>query len=253
MNRILRKLSRSLYYAFRTDHVRYKQLILPESRLRTGGKEFKSDDYLVQSAHQEARRLEKHFQLSAQSNVLDVGCGFGRLAIGLLDINSDANYVGVDVNPEAIDWCNRHISEEHKQFEFVHLDVRNARYNPDGTIIDKDFQLPFPDDHFNITYLYSVFSHMVQEDIEIYLQELGRVMMNDGYLFFTAFAESDVPVMTINPENYRGIQWKSELHCVRYNRDHLEKMLHAHGFQAYLFEYEQETDGQSGIYARFTK
>ena len=76
----------------------------------------------------------------------------------------------------------------------------------------------------------------------------GVHLNENGRLFFTAFAEKDVPDMTVNPANYRNIEWKSALHCVRYNVDSLQALLVQCGFQVDEFVYEQETNGQSAFY-----
>lgn len=244
----LTKSLRKLYYRFAPDHVWYENLPLPDKRLRTGGEEFQDDAYFLQSARHEAQRLVSHFSLTAEDNLLDVGCGFGRLAVGLLDTLPKLAYTGLDVNPVAIEWCQRHIETVHPSFQFVRLDVQNDRYNPEGQALDGRFRFPFSDNTFDIAYLYSVFSHMVQADVEIYLAELRRILNENGRLFFTAFAEKDVPDMTVNPANYRNIEWKSALHCVRYNVDSLQALLVQCGFQVDEFVYEQETNGQSAFY-----
>jgi len=49
------------------------------------------------------------------------------------------------------------------------IDVENTRYNPEGEKFSEKFKLPFDDHSFDIIYLYSVFSHMTDQDIIIYL------------------------------------------------------------------------------------
>lgn len=56
-----------------------------------------------------------------------------------------------------------------------------------------------------------------------------------------------MPDTTVNPLEYRA-DWRGELHCVRYNRAFFEGLLHAQGLAIQRLDYEQETDGQSGLY-----
>lgn len=247
------KLLKQLYYFFVLDYVLYDSLPLPEKHLRTGGKEFKQDDYYVRSARMEVRRLKKHFGLEDGFSLLDIGCGYGRLATGFLDASSDISYTGIDVNPSAIAWCQKHLESASDHFKFVHINAQNARYNPDGVAIDKDFQLPFEANQFDIAYLYSVFSHMVKDDIQVYLKELRRVLKDGGVVFFTAFVERNVPDMTINPKQYGAIQWKSELHCVRYSMNLIKSLLAENDMWIDEYEYGTETDGQSGFYVSIKK
>lgn len=239
---------RKIFYRFVPDHVWFENLPLPDKRLRTGGEEFQDNSYFVQSAREEVQRLIAHFDLTPEQKLLDVGCGFGRLAVGLLSTMPKLAYTGLDVNPMAIDWCQRHIEKVYPSFQFIRLDVQNERYNPNGQELDGRFRFPLDDNTIDVAYLYSVFSHMVQTDVEVYLNELHRLLNSNGRIFFTAFAEKDVPDMTINPANYRNIKWKSALHCVRYNAEFLENMLVKCGFQVDEFVYEQETNGQSAYY-----
>lgn len=238
----------NLFFLFANEYESFNGRILPNKSLRTGGEEFQDNEFFVQSAHSEAEKLITHLGLNSSSRLLDIGCGYARLAIGLLDMIGTLSYVGIDVNPKAISWSQKYIGKTNPDYKFVHLNIKNARYNPSGGKLTEHFRFPFEANEFDILYLYSVFSHMVQEDIEFYLKELNRVMAVDGYMYFTAFVEDDVPDMMINPEDYLGGNWQSELHCVRYNLGFFNSLLTENGFKVDKFEYAQETNGQSGFY-----
>jgi SAM-dependent methyltransferase len=244
----LAKIWQQLHHFINSDHVLFETYTLPVKRLRTGGTEFQDNAYLLQSARNEAQRLLDYCQLKDKERVLDVGCGFGRLPIGLIDIPLEISYLGLDVNPVAVDWCQRHITTRRSELQFMHLNINNERYNPDGLPLDNQYHFPLPASSFDIIYLYSVFSHMVLPDVEIYLRDFRRLLNSNGRLFFTAFAENDVPDMSVNPPHYRDIEWKSALHCVRYNFDFLSSLINRSGFQLTEFVYEQETNGQSAFY-----
>ena len=244
---------RNLYYTLIPDHVAEGQFILPEKRLRTGGPEFKDDQYFIQSALAEVNRLVNLCQLDEESNLLDIGCGFGRLAIGLKSELPRISYVGVDVNSKAIDWCRKYVAQGLSNFEFIRLDVANLRYNPAGTEISEDFQLPFEDGEFTTANLYSVFSHMLAPDVQTYLRELRRVVQQDGHIFFTAFAEPGVPDVSVNPPDYGDVEWEYDLHCVRFNHDFLMGMIAEADLQLDRFDYGQETNGQSALYVSAKK
>lgn len=230
--------------------MRYKKVILPAKHLRFCGTKFRDDEYFLASAQAEANRLVEHFGLTVNSRVLDVGCGVGRLAIGILSrIGEIQHYRGVDVSKRSIQWCQRHITREHSSYQFIHIDVKNLRYNPSGKAIDVDFRLPFDDQElFDIIYLYAVFSNMTKEDVRSYLKEFQRLLAPSGKIFLTAFIEDGVPDMTINPRGYKGRNWKGPLHCVRYKKDFFESLLAENGFGVNHFDYEKETDGQSALY-----
>lgn len=158
------------------------------------------------------------------------------------------HYRGVDVDGSSIQWCQRYITRRHPTFQFFHIDVKNSRYNPDGNSIDDNFHFDFPDQQFDIIFLYSVFSHMTEGDIRVYLKEFQRLLVLDGSIFLTGFIEEGVPKMTINPDNYRRPDWKGPLHCVRYDKAYFESLLDEYGFYMNRFDYETENDGQSSVY-----
>ncbi len=167
---------------------------LPPKKLRLGGPQFSDDAYFLESARREADRLLQSFGLRSSSRLLDVGCGVGRLAIGIIDrLGAIKAYRGVDVDPRYVEWCHKHIERAYPTYQFIRVDVGNPRYNPGGPAVAGDFRHPFDDGSFEIIYLYSVFSHMAAEPVRIYLRDFRRLLASNGRLFFTAFAEEGVP------------------------------------------------------------
>ena len=230
------------------DRVRYKGMVLPPRRLRFCGSTFQDDDYFLSSGRKEAVRLTDRFGLTVDSSILDVGCGQGRLPIGILDrVGEVRKYRGVDVDETSIRWCQRYISRKHKTFQFDHINVKNARYNRSGVEVSGGFRFLYADAEFDIIYLYSVFSHMDAGDVRAYLREFRRILQPDGGMFLTAFVEEGVPNVTENPEGYR-LKWRGRLHGVRYDKLFLESMLAQNGFRVDEFDYEAESSGQSGLY-----
>ena len=253
MKSLITKIARRVIGLFIPDSVHYKNMILPPERLRYCGLKFTDNEHFLVSAQEEADRLVERFGLTLSSSILDVGCGVGRLPIGILSrVGEIRNYQGVDVSNTSIRWCQRYITREHPSFQFSHTDVKNPRYNPSGNSIDVDFRLPFDEKEFDIIYLYSVFSHMTTEDIRVYLKEFQRLLSPMGKIFLTAFIEDGVPDMTINPQNYKA-NWEGTLHCVRYNKDFLESLLAENGFDVDHLDYEGETDEQSALFISLKK
>lgn len=249
MSKPLQKIRRTFLNLIKMDYVKYKNLILPPQGNRLCGGEFQSDEYFIQAAQRDASRLVDHCGLTKASHLLDIGCGPGRLPIGILShVGEIAAYRGVDVDSKSVQWCQEHISVQHPSFQFIRVDVKNERYNPAGEETAAEFRFPFPDGEFNIIYLYSVFSHMVTEDIRSYLKEFERLLAPHGKIFLTAFIEDGVPDISINPENYR-MDWKNTpLHCVRYDRAFFNSLLDDCGLFISRFDYGSDTDGQSAVF-----
>jgi ubiquinone/menaquinone biosynthesis C-methylase UbiE len=244
----LRRVLADVYRDVAPDHVNHGANVLPAKHLRFGGKEFKDDDFFLASARSEGRRLVQHCGLDLASGVLDVGCGVGRLPIGILDEVGDIRaYRGIDVSSRSIRWCQRHIQDVHPSFQFKLIDVKNRCYNPSGSPLSSSFSLPFEDASFDVIYLYSVFSHMMPDDIAIYLAEFKRLLARQGTVFLTSFLEEGVPDVVENPQNYRT-QWNGPLHCVRLNLYFFSELARSAGFRIADLGYAKETDGQSAVY-----
>ena len=244
----IRRLLHDTYRALAPDCVVHGSAILPAKHLRFCGNKFKDDEYFLNSAKAEAERLVEQTSLCPQSRILDLGCGVGRLPLGIIAKGLQVgSYWGLDVDKRSICWCKEHIQLEHPKFQFLHTDVWSARYNPKGAILSATFRLPFDDQSFDIIYLYSVFSHMLTDDVRIYAGEFKRVLPLSGYVFLTAFVEDNVADVVENPVGYKMV-WNSVLHCVRYNTTFLSQIFKDAGFQISNFVYGRETDGQSAIY-----
>jgi SAM-dependent methyltransferase len=229
------------------DRVRFGGSVLPPPEKRWCGPEFKDDAFFLRSAEGEAERLRK-MGCGPASRVLDVGCGYGRLPIGLLRVLGEVDYLGLDVHRGSIDWCRRHLERAHPSFRFAWMDRENERYNPGGGAIGEEFRLPVETGAIDVAYLYSVFSHLPEAHLRIYLAELARVLAPGGQVFMTAFVEEGVPPVAVNPPGYAFARCSGPLHVVRYERGHLAGLLDAAGFRVERFDHGVETDGQSGVY-----
>jgi SAM-dependent methyltransferase len=214
---------------------------LPPYSLRMGGVHFKKDEDFVAAGVRDVRLLRRRAGLGPRKRVLDWGCGAGRLAIGIKHLMGHvADYHGVDIQPELLGWAKDHLTDEHTRFTLV--DAHNARYNPDG---EQSFHIPADDGSVDVLYAYSVFSHMLTHDLAGYGATIARILAPEGRAWVTAFVEEDVPDCVENPTDYRKLEWKGALHCVRYDRRFFEATLYDAGLAVDEFVHGRETDGQS--------
>lgn len=140
--------------------------------------------------------LKRH-GLTADMDVLDVGCGQGRMARPMTAFLT-GRYEGFDIDKSGIAWCKAHYQDA-SNFTFHHADVFNARYNKTGQVAAKDYRFPFDDNSFDLVFLTSVFTHMFKEDVENYLSEISRVLKPRGKCLVTWFLLDDISRQSQHP------------------------------------------------------
>ena len=247
--RILRRAAGRVRRAFKADYVRHEGAILPLINNRRCGTAYVDDAVYLRTADEEAARLFDECGLSPGGRVLDIGCGQGRLAIGLRRRPEPVSYVGVDVSPEVVRWCRKHLAGAGPAggtFRFTTSSTKNERYNRGPAAVAAP-DLPADDAPYDVAYLYSVFSHMTDEDFLAHLRAIRTILAPDGRLFFTTWVERDVPPFEVNPPGYIFERFDGPLHVVRYERSHLEGLVKTAGFRVESLRQGQEVDGQSGI------
>ena len=108
--------------------------------------------------------------IGSTHRVLDFGCGCGRTIAWLLR-DSDAEFHGVDVDRDAVDWCKNHLRDGHF--------LANASIPP----------LPYPDEYFDVVYCLSVFTHLNESMQDLWIQELSRILKPGGVLLLTIYGK----------------------------------------------------------------
>ncbi|MBT9292499.1 class I SAM-dependent methyltransferase [Prosthecodimorpha staleyi] len=116
--------------------------------------------------------------------LLDVGCGYGRLAYGLRARDYPGRYTGFDCLPRQIDWLNRNFGNR-DAYRFHHLDLVNERYNPTGRPL-ADVSLPMAEQSSDCLVALSVFTHMYEHEVVQYFRRL-KALIRDGGLFIATF------------------------------------------------------------------
>jgi SAM-dependent methyltransferase len=161
------------------------RLIPPRGLSFVGGGDFE----------QTGREFLGHFTelggLRPGDDVLDVGCGIGRMAIPLTEYLQGGSYAGFDVGREMVRWCSRHITPRHPEFEFSWAPVYNRKYNPFGDLSAAEFRFPYPDASFDFAFATSLFTHLVHDEAQHYLEETARVLRPGGTCFLTFFLLTD--------------------------------------------------------------
>lgn len=138
------------------------------------------DERLVRQGVELANLLYTHGLDRTNGRLLDAGCGYGRLAIGLLSTDFKGSYLGFDILKKQIGWCAETLTSAFPAYQFRHLNVRNDRYNPNGDIDAKAVRFPAKSATRDACALFSVFTHMYEPDVRHYLDEIRRVLRPGG-------------------------------------------------------------------------
>lgn len=127
--------------------------------------------------------LKKYLYLKPDDDVLDVGCGIGRTAIPLTSyLSHKGSYEGFDVVEKGVKWCNKKIKKDFPNFNFTYVPLRNDLYN-NFKETAHSFKFPYEDNSFDKIFLFSVFTHMLVDEIANYLSEIKRVLKPGGYVY----------------------------------------------------------------------
>lgn len=166
--------------------------IPPKSLIFTGGGDFKETGFRFLSYFKKYGDLEPSFK------VLDIGSGMGRMAIPLSHYTSNSGtYDGIDIMKEGTEWCAKNISSKFPNFKFHHVDLKNDLYKLDGDDAS-NFKLPFPNDHFDLVILISVFTHMLPDELSNYLSEIQRTLKSGKKCLITLFVFHDDSILVKN-------------------------------------------------------
>jgi SAM-dependent methyltransferase len=219
-----------------SDYTLYRGHRLPPKRMRgmMCGDAFRNEKFYFMSAVLEATKFSARLA-SKDARIVDIGSGLGRLATGLIAEAGSVEYLGIDANEEFVRWCKDNIESQHPSFRFVHLDMANERYNPGGSIGASELRLPVADASADVVNLWGVFTNMVPEDVQAYVAEVSRILRRGGQCFLTAFAEDDVPDVTINPANYVPYETDTPLAAVRFSKPWLFALFGKHRLQVEEF------------------
>lgn len=105
--------------------------------------------------------------LGREDFVVDVGCGSGRLAFALRDYLK-GKFVGTDILSEALDYAREKVGRT--DWEFIET------FDP---------VIPIADKQSSMVCFFSVFTHLLDEDIFRFLGEAKRVTRSGGKILFS--------------------------------------------------------------------
>lgn len=159
-------------------------LPLPPADLRFMGED---EEAFLAVGDELVRDLTDLCGLKVESSVLDVGSGYGRVAHALWRHGWRGDYLGLDILSRHVRWCQEMLTPStNGHLRFRHMDVRNARYNPQGTVDTASVSF---DHEADVVVLASVFTHMYPNEVRHYLAEIGRSLVGRAFVTFFCLDE----------------------------------------------------------------
>lgn len=156
--------------------------------------------------------------------IFDVGCGNGRAAIPL--VGRIKKYLGLDILLGSIEYCRKAFAPW-PEFEFIHLDVKNAQYNPGGQFRADAIQLPVERWSFDSALALSLFTHLeTLKAVCVYLAQIHTALRDRGILWATFFRS---PPNDLSSGAHRTVFKESEILGAITGRPYPWRVLHTEG------------------------
>ena len=136
--------------------------------------------------------------LRENMSLFDFGCGSGRLALALKKNNFKCHYTGQDIVPELTN--------------YLKLKVPNA-----NVICTEERKILMPDESQDIVVNFSVFTHLLLEEIFIYMKDIFRVLKPGGSHIFS-YHEFDLNPFPKEPKKVyiKNLNLENDIVILRY-------------------------------------
>jgi SAM-dependent methyltransferase len=133
-----------------------------------------------------------------ESNIVDIGCGCGKSAAALrdfryADVKFSGHYYGFDIDKALVDWCEGNFPAEH--FTFSLVNGTSTVYPASGQPQAEKSLAVCPDDSIDLVFSQSLFSHLLEDDLENYVKESFRVLKPGGAMCMTFFCMEDLEAL----------------------------------------------------------
>lgn len=202
--------------------------------------------------------------LQRDARIVDIGCGWGRLAAALVDdLDATAEYHGFDPKRDHVRWAQVNLMPRHQAFNFHITNLANRIYNPGGVLRTSTFVLPFATASRDVVIASALFACLSADELEAYAREAARILKPGGSFLATfyllddesrailprlepplAFRFAAGPIVSTSP-NGGGL--------VAYDDAHVRAVLERHGFviePTVTGSWREEEDGTPGNVGR---
>ncbi len=161
-------------------------------------------------------KLARKQRVPLSGKVLDFGCGPGILLEKLL--TAGATCQGVEISPATAKMATQRLQHEP---QFL------------GVTLLEDLPLPMENNSFDVIFLLETIEHLLNDELNVVLRELWRMLKPGGYIIITTPNEENlIPGNVICPEC--GCIFHRGQHVRSWDRDSLNSLIEAFGFHTVL-------------------
>lgn len=158
-----------------------------------------SKDFWMHAFHSGLCRLD--------STIVDIGCGCGRYAHPLRDYQFKSErftgkYIGIDIDEEMLAWCRKHYDAE--RFSFHRSAHSSTAYRGIGKGGGAYYQLPLDAGSADFVFSTSLFTHLLEEQLNNYCQESYRALKPGGYMAMACFSMDHLPPTYGQRHTFKG-------------------------------------------------
>ncbi len=187
--------------------------------------------------------------ITGTSDVVEIGCGCGRVAHHLRGDWFKGTYVGIDIDQELLDWSASHFPRE--KFTFVLSPHTSATYS--AGFVHEGSLFSFPENwEKDFIYSTSVYTHLLEREVINYTRESFRILRDNGTMYLTFFCMDSVECgrrwtfqHKIGEAYVENTRYPEA--AVAYSRDFMENLCRAVGFSQVS---TTESKGQSSLVCR---
>ncbi len=165
-----------------------------------------------------------------QGRLLDAGCGSGKYAIPLMMRGFDV--VAFDVSKMGLKMAQTGCAKRNLDIDLLAANV---------------YQIPFKNDSFDIVWCYGVLQHLFYKEREDAINELRRVLKEEGLMCIEVFGEDDMRYGG-NEVEHNTFSRESGIVYHYFNKDEIAGLLK--GFSYRISESRKEKRLDGGYYTR---
>jgi len=161
------------------DYLKEKPSLIGNSYVE-GFRAFFANKILVHINYTNFKLIFDYFEEAKDKkmNILDLGAGFGDKTFILSRMFKNSNVYGVETT--TYDDPNQIQSPPSKVFKYFYPFFRK-KFGINLSLYD-GLNLEFPDNHFDIIFLYAVIEHIAPEHREKFIKAISKKLKKDGYI-----------------------------------------------------------------------